>query len=72
MIICASNLGFRELTRLISFIKLMMDNYPDELKDCIIRYSFMNDEPEIARTPESLFASDFDIAFDAHNNAEFI
>lgn len=69
-----NNLGFRELIRLTNFINLMIENYPNDCLDCSFNYDLQADEPYMYRNDNGscFFASDYDIAFDASNNAEFI
>lgn len=76
MFIDTSDLGFREIKRLISFIELMIKDYPADCIDCIFDYDLHRDEPFILREGLVLntvfYASDYDIAFNVSNEAEYI
>lgn len=69
-----SNCGWREATRLASFIELMLNDvqYCIYNTDCDISYDMHYDEPRIDSGFNTLYASDFDVAFDNEDHASFI
>ena len=68
-----TDLGFRELGRLTSFVQLMITNFPNDCCNATFVYDFNQDEPcIITENEEKFFASDYDIGFDYNYNAEFI
>ena len=72
MDITASNLGFREIHRLTQFIEYMIEHHFSDCCDCIFSYLLKADEPVLVNKAGIFYASDYDVAFDVHNNLKEI
>ena len=70
MYIYAENLGFKELTRLTQFMNYMMENHPEEIADVTFSYDYHYDEPCYSFGFSTIYATDQNVGFNAHNEIE--
>lgn len=68
---CNDSLGWREAYRLAQFLERIIDEHFEDCHDAKIGYDLHEDEPYIVLDSENfqqrLYASDYDYAFNAHN-----